>query len=91
MAIWISCNTVNLSGKNSDAVFGLRGWLGPVVVVGALDSPVCHLAFDDAWVGAEASLGEGSARISAIACSCAASILWGGKSRLGAGGAAGGA
>lgn len=35
--------------------------------------------------------GSGSARISPIACSCAAVIAWGGKSRLGAGRAAGGA
>jgi hypothetical protein len=34
---------------------------------------------------------SGLARISAIACSCAPLIVWGGKSRLGAGGAAGGA
>ena len=35
--------------------------------------------------------GSGPARISVIACSCALLIVWGGKSRLGAGGAAGGA
>jgi hypothetical protein len=35
--------------------------------------------------------GSGSAMISAIACSCAWARLWGGKSRLGAGAAAGGA
>ncbi len=35
--------------------------------------------------------GSGSARISAIACWCAVAIVRGGKSRLGAGGAAGGA
>ena len=36
--------------------------------------------------------GSGSARISAIACSCARRArLWGGKSRVGAGAAAGGA
>src|SRR6266571_3465145 len=35
--------------------------------------------------------GRSSARISVIACSCAAVIIWGGKSRLGAGAAAGGA
>jgi len=34
---------------------------------------------------------RGSARISAIACRCAAAIVWGGKPRLGAGGAAGSA
>jgi len=31
-----------------------------------------------------------SARISVIACSCAVAIVWGGKSRLGAGAASGG-
>jgi hypothetical protein len=35
--------------------------------------------------------GSGCARISVIACSCAAPRLWGGKSRLGAGAATGGA
>src|ERR1700730_2206271 len=35
--------------------------------------------------------GSGSSRISLIACSCAALRLWGGKSRVGAGAAAGGA
>jgi hypothetical protein len=35
--------------------------------------------------------GSGSARISAIACWWARSVLWGGKSRLGAGAATGGA
>jgi hypothetical protein len=34
---------------------------------------------------------NGWARISVIACSCASLIVWGGKSRLGAGGSAGGA
>ena len=55
----VKSNTVNLSGQNSDAVFGLRGGLGPVSVLGALHAPARHLALDDPWVPAEAALGEG--------------------------------
>jgi hypothetical protein len=46
-----SPNTVDLSCENGDGVVRRLGWLGPVVVFGALDAPVGHLALDDAGVG----------------------------------------
>jgi len=52
-------NTVALSGDDGDGLVGGLGWLGPGVMLGALDRPVAHLAFDDAGVGAEASFAVG--------------------------------
>ena len=51
-------NTVYLSGDDGDAVVGCPGWLGRVAVLGALDVPAAHFAFDQARVGAQSALGE---------------------------------
>jgi hypothetical protein len=53
-----SCTTDNLSGQDVDRFAVWLGWLGPVAVLGALDGPVAHLAFDDAWLGALPAFGE---------------------------------
>ena len=69
---------------------GLVGW-GQLRCSGRLTPQLDILRLMTRGLVRRRRSGSGSARISAIACSWAAARLWGGKSRLGAGAAAGGA
>lgn len=69
---------------------GLVGW-GQLRCSGRLTPQLDILRLITRGLRRGRRFGSGSARISAIATSRAAAMLWGGKSRLGAGGAARGA
>jgi hypothetical protein len=71
---------------SSAGLVGLGGWRCSVRLTGHLDI----LRLITCGLERRRRSGSGWARISVIACSCALLIVWGGKSRLGAGGAAGG-
>ena len=70
-----SINTVDLRWQHDDLL-----WCRGAVMVGALDGPVAHLAFDDAGIGSLSTLGQGALEDLVEGALVRLSLVRGGKS-----------